>query len=128
MLVRKDRNRVERLSEGGPVLGLLPQARYSAGEIEISDRDTLILYTDGVSEAANESSEEFREERIRQTLLRAGDLTAARLCDQISREVTAFSGAEGSTQDDRTLLVVRFLSSETSSREYKLRAAMAEVV
>jgi len=32
-------------------LGCLPQARYLAGEGEINDGDTLILYTDGVSEA-----------------------------------------------------------------------------
>lgn len=125
MLLSNDRNLVHRLSEGGPLLGCLPNAQYSAGEVEITDCDALILYTDGVSEAANEGGEEFGEERILQTVSRARGFAAARLCDEISRKVTAFSGAQGSIHDDRTLLVVEFLACETSSREYKCSAAIA---
>ncbi len=116
MLVRKDRNRVDRLEEGGPLLGCLPQAKYSAGEVEIKDRDTLVLYTDGMSEAANERAEQFGEERIMQTLASTLDVTPATLCEQLTEEVTAFAGAERPAEDDRTLLVVRFLSSLTSVR------------
>ena len=125
MLVRKDRNRVERLSDGGPILGFFPQARYSAGEIDVSDHDALILYTDGVTEPANEKGEEFGEERIIQTLSNAGDFTPAKLCEQITAEVNAFSGAERSTADDRTLVVVGFLSSETSRQQDELLTALA---
>ncbi len=125
MLVRNERNRVERLSDGGPILGFFPQARYSAGEIEITDRDALILYTDGLTEPANDSGEEFGEERIIQTLSNAGNFSPAKLCEQITAEVNAFSGAERSTADDRTLVVVEFQSSETSSQQCELRTALA---
>ena len=35
MLIRHGQNRIERLDQGGPVLGLLPSARYSAGSVKI---------------------------------------------------------------------------------------------
>ncbi len=128
MLVRKDRNRVDRLDEGGPILGCLPQARYLAGEVEVNDGDTLILYTDGVSEAANERAEQFGEERVMRTLASTLDVTPAILCEQLAEEVTAFAGAERAAEDDRTLLVVRFLSSLMSVRACEpCQTAMAQV-
>ncbi len=125
MLVRKDGNGVERLSEGGPILGFFPQARYTAGEVEIGEGDVLILYTDGVTEAANNRGEEFGEERMIQGLSSAGYSAPANLCEQITTKVDAFSGAERSAADDRTLVVVRFLSSETSNQQHELRTALA---
>jgi sigma-B regulation protein RsbU (phosphoserine phosphatase) len=128
MLVRKDRNRVDRLEEGGPILGCLPQAKYSAGEVEVNDGDTLVLYTDGVSEAANQRAEQFGEERIMRTLASTLDVTPAGLCEQLTEEVTAFAGAERSAEDDRTLLVVRFLSSAMGLRAYEAcQTAIAQV-
>ncbi len=67
MLVRQavfgQRNEeIIRLDEGGPVLGLLSNARYAAGTIQIGNTDTLVLYSDGISEAStvtNRSSEKI---------------------------------------------------------------------
>ena len=44
---------IERLSEGGPVLGLLPGALYSAGIVKIEHGDRLIVYSDGINEATD---------------------------------------------------------------------------
>lgn len=52
--------RVEK--EGGIVLGLLPERTYSAGTIEMQPGDTLVLFTDGVSEAMNDRQEFFGSE------------------------------------------------------------------
>jgi serine phosphatase RsbU (regulator of sigma subunit) len=109
------------------VLGCLPGARYSAAEIEIQDQDTLVLYTDGVSEAANRSGEEFGDERLVEMLSKGEDLPPLSVCEQIGSEVAAFTGAEETLQDDRTLLAVRFLSNETIRTDYEAAAAMAEV-
>jgi sigma-B regulation protein RsbU (phosphoserine phosphatase) len=128
MLVRKDRNRIDRLDEGGPILGCLPEAKYLAGEVQVHEGDTLILYTDGVSEAANERAEEFGEERILQTLTTAPDVTPAVVCEHLTEKVSAFAGAQRPAEDDRTLLVVRFSSSVMSMRTYDPRqGAMTQV-
>jgi serine phosphatase RsbU (regulator of sigma subunit) len=81
-----------------------------------------------VSEAANKRAEQFGEERIMQTLIRAVDVTPARFCEQLTEEVTAFSGPERPAEDDRTLLVVRFLSSLTRVRACEpCQTAIAQV-
>src|SRR5580658_8255103 len=107
ILVRHGQNRIERLDQGGPVLGLLPSARYSAGSVKIEGSDTLILYSDGVNEAANENEEEFGEGRVKELISHCEGTTPAELCDRIMSQVDAFASA-GPAPDDRTLMVVRF--------------------
>jgi phosphoserine phosphatase RsbU/P len=127
ILVQADRNRIERLTDGGPILGCLLNARYSAGEIQISNQDTLAIYTDGVSEAANKNGEEFGDERVIQILSEGRGFTPGILCQRIENEVTAFVGPQAQPDDDRTLLVVRFVSRQTAVGESKLGSAMAQV-
>ena len=107
ILIRHGQNRIERLDQGGPVLGLLPSARYSAGSVKIEGLDTLVLYSDGVNEAANENEEEFGEDRVQEMISNSEEATPAELCDRIMSRVAAFASA-GPTPDDRTLMVVRF--------------------
>jgi serine phosphatase RsbU (regulator of sigma subunit) len=107
ILIRHGQNRIERLDQGGPVLGLLPSARYSTGSVKIEGPDTLILYSDGVNEAANEKEEEFGDDRVKEMILQSEGATPAELCDRIMSQVDAFASA-GPTPDDRTLMVVRF--------------------
>lgn len=110
MLIRHGQNRIERLDQGGPVLGLLPSVRYSAGSVKIEDSDTLIIYSDGINEAANKNEEEFGEDRLKEMISRAAEATPQELCDQIMTRVSTFA-SEGPPPDDRTLMVVRFRPS-----------------
>jgi hypothetical protein len=110
MLLRQGQYRIERLDEGGPVLGVLPKAHYSAGTVQIESDDMLLLYSDGIHEAISQSEEEFGEDRILETLSDMAEATPAEVCERIMNRVTAFASA-GASPDDRTLLVVRFPSS-----------------
>jgi len=107
MLIHRASCRTERLQEGGPVLGVLPSAEYAAGEVRIDAGDALILYSDGIDEAANKSGEEFGERRIADIASAACARPAREVCQRIMEEVSAFAHA-GSAPDDRTLMVVRF--------------------
>ena len=107
MLIRRGQDRVERLDCGGPVLGLLPEARYSAGSLKIDASDTLLVYSDGIKEAANANEEEFGEDRLKEMISRAAETTPEELCDQIMSRVSAFART-GPSPDDRTLMVTRF--------------------
>ena len=91
ILIRHNDKGIERLDQGGPVLGLLPSARYFAGSVKIDGPDTLVLYSDGVNEAANEKEEEFGEERVQETISHAEEATPGELCDQIMSQVAAFA-------------------------------------
>ncbi|MEO8128278.1 MAG: PP2C family protein-serine/threonine phosphatase, partial [Bryobacteraceae bacterium] len=52
---------VKRLDDGGPVLGLLPFARYRQGEVRVEPGDLLVMYSDGILEAQGTDEEEFGE-------------------------------------------------------------------
>jgi serine phosphatase RsbU (regulator of sigma subunit) len=125
-MVRHGQGRIERLDEGGPVLGLLPEARYSAGSVKIESHDTLILYSDGVNEAANANEEEFGEDRLREMIAHASEAAPAELCERIMSRVTAFASA-GPPPDDRTLMVVKFqrFAGALSRRESAIEAVEA---
>jgi sigma-B regulation protein RsbU (phosphoserine phosphatase) len=116
MLVRNGRTRIERLHEGGPVLGLLPAATYSAAAVEIEASDMLILYSDGINEATNQNDEQFGEDRIKELISDTADAAAAEVCGRIMDEAFVSAGAP---PDDRTLVVVKFPQSVAASRQCK---------
>lgn len=107
ILARANRPTCLRLDEGGPVLGLLPSAKFETGSVELEPGDLLVLYSDGLVEAANQHDEQFGEERVQALVAQHRHLTAAQIRDQIIRAAQAFTG-NAELEDDRTLLVLRY--------------------
>ena len=118
MLVRQGGERIERLCEGGPVLGLLPSAIYSAGVVKIEDGDKLFVYSDGLTEATNGDEEEFGEARIAEIVSNSPDEEPETLCKRIADQATAFASSQ-TPQDDRTLLVIKLSQSGLAVRSRK---------
>ena len=92
-----------RLDEGGPVIGAFTGSKYNQREIELRAGDKLLVFTDGVTEARDESGEEFGEERLQQCLRSYRGGNAAELRTLILNEVTEFCGHK--FDDDATLMV-----------------------
>lgn len=99
---------VETLAEGGTVLGLFEAAQYAAGMAELRPGDTLLAFSDGVTETFNDASEEFGEQRLRRAVLEGRSSGAAELRDEILKRLDEFSGGAKAT-DDRTMVVLRRL-------------------
>jgi sigma-B regulation protein RsbU (phosphoserine phosphatase) len=94
------------LQAKGIALGVMDDIDLEEGELELASNDTVILYTDGVTEAINEKEEQFGQERLMQVIAQSTDLPAQDLIDKIKEEVTAF--AKGQPQfDDFTLVVLK---------------------
>jgi serine phosphatase RsbU (regulator of sigma subunit) len=87
--------------ENGLILGFVPFAAYQAKALPIGKGDRLLLYTDGVLEAARRG-EEFGEARVKDVL--AKPLTAEQLCASISQQVREWS--QGVAGDDITIVAV----------------------
>ena len=104
LLVRANGD-IERLTVGGTVLGVFPDAAYRTGELPLHAGDRLLLYTDGITEARDAGDDEFGEERLADTLVAHRTLDARVLFDTLMQQVTTFTGERG-FQDDATLLVV----------------------
>jgi len=96
----------ELLDGGGPVLGVLPVAPYSEMHAQLERGDMLVLYSDGVTEAANLAWEQFEEERFIEVLRRNRTLPASEVVQAVVQSLSEF--AAGAPQaDDITLVVAR---------------------
>ena len=93
-----------RLDQGGPVIGVLGGGVYNQGKASLESGDRLVLFTDGVTEAANRADEEFGEERLKRLLMENRSLGAPELQKKILGTVEEFCG--GNFRDDVTLVVV----------------------
>jgi len=108
-ILRRASGAIERLSTGGPPLGLpvfteneLP---YVSGRTQLMPGDLLFVFTDGVVEAVNEVGEEFREERLLGSL-NVSSGTAAEVLSRVMTDVNNFVGY-ARQHDDITALVLR---------------------
>ena len=89
---------------------------YRQGEVEFHPGDVMVLYSDGVVEAANTAEEEFGEERLESIIRENWSRPSIEIRDEIMRQVQAFVGRE-QVQDDLTLLVVRATASAAGQSE-----------
>ena len=96
---------IELLEEGGVPLGLFEDPRYKEGFTRMRDGDTLVLYTDGITEAADAADEPYGLERMVETVRRLRSASARAICDAVIQDVREFSGTHPA--DDQTLLVLR---------------------
>ena len=103
-LLLKNGRTLQQLRSTTTLLGLFPGWDCSMHECELAPGDTLVLYTDGVTEARNECGEEFGEERLTDTLMRSSE-SCRSLLSAILDGVKTFSPHE--QQDDITLIVAR---------------------
>jgi phosphoserine phosphatase RsbU/P len=103
ILVRSDRS-VLLLEEGGPVLGVFPEAKYNQGRVDFAPGDRLILFTDGLIEARNSADEEFGADRLINIVIEHRRLAARDLQTLVLRATSQF--CNGNFEDDATLVVV----------------------
>jgi serine phosphatase RsbU (regulator of sigma subunit) len=96
----------DQIRGGGPVIGILPSIEYQEYKLKLDEGDTLVIYSDGVTEAADLQSEEFEVERLAETVVRSRHLPAQTIVNEVNRAVAEFTGAAPQS-DDITLIVAR---------------------
>ncbi len=98
---------MRRIETGGMPVGMFEMAPYTCDTIELKPGDTMVIYSDGVTEAKNVAGEEFGEPRLVQVMERYSRGSAKILLEQIINAVKEFAyGAE--QYDDITALVVKY--------------------
>ncbi|HQR39059.1 MAG TPA: SpoIIE family protein phosphatase [Blastocatellia bacterium] len=99
------------LMPGGPALGATDSDRFDElverQRVELRRGDTMVLYTDGVTESMNVQREQFGEDRLLETLGRHRSATSARqIVDALLGEVESFA-QYADQHDDITIVVIR---------------------
>jgi serine phosphatase RsbU (regulator of sigma subunit) len=105
LLVRRD-GAVQRLEANGLPIGLFPVVEYGRAEVTLEPGDVLVLYTDGITEAANPDNDEFGLERLQAVVQKHAQEPLVALAVAIETAVEVF--ADGTPYgDDRTLVMLR---------------------
>jgi len=86
------------------MLGAFEEWNCGEEEVSLDAGDTLLLYSDGVTEASNSTGDDFSEDRLA-NILRDNRASARDLVGQVVKAVSGFSGA--SHTDDITVVAIR---------------------
>ena len=91
---------------GGVILGIMPMAVYKEARVTLDPGDTLVLFTDGVTEAVDPSDEEYGEARLAALVGSMKDRPSEEIVEAIHNAVATYTqGAPAA--DDITVVVTR---------------------
>lgn len=100
----------------GPIVGAVDGITYSEGSTVLNQKDKLLLFTDGVTEAMNVNGELFGEEKLENYLIESHALQVTPLIDELMETVSDHeAGCEQS--DDITLLAFEYFGRELISSD-----------
>ena len=111
---------VRQLPVSGPIVGMAPRSEYRTEVLELRPRDTLLLATDGLSEARNDDGDLLGDDLAMQLVAQASD-DPQTLCDEIVDRVRDRSG--GRILDDLAILAVRILDAGERQKHMPLSSA-----
>ena len=128
LIYRKSTEDVEPLPSGGIALGMIPDVSKIVREqpIPLEIGDCLVLYTDGITEAKNQTGEMFKLERLIKALKRNGYKPSAEtVFDGLTKEFSDF--VEEYVQiDDITMIVIKYMGKDFASQKVKLTVSKEE--
>lgn len=93
----------------GPACGVAPDFEYQGFTVELEPGDTVIGYTDGVTEAMNAADQEYGTEPLMAAVERARSESVEHLTDAVISDVQSFAG-KAPQSDDIVVLALRFVS------------------
>jgi sigma-B regulation protein RsbU (phosphoserine phosphatase) len=97
---------VEEMPKGDVALGLMPGTNYVESVLELNKNDSLIVYSDGLTEAQNEYEGFFGQKKLLGILPNLYELSASKIGDHILSEVKQFVG-NAPVHDDLSLVIIK---------------------
>ncbi len=91
---------------GGMPLGVFEDAKFGERELQLKPRETLLVYTDGVTEAMNQAKDLFGEDRLEKAVTGVADLSPEKIAERVIEQVEGFV-LEAERSDDITLLAIQ---------------------
>jgi sigma-B regulation protein RsbU (phosphoserine phosphatase) len=104
---------IRRLEKGGLLVGAFADAKYEEESLLLQADDTLVLFSDGVSDAESPNGEQFGEERLRALLLDAAKADPEQTLERVLQATTTFAAGRPPA-DDITVLVLQYLGRSGS--------------
>lgn len=103
-----------RLDTEGMLIGLESDSQYEDAQVQLAPGDTIIYYTDGFTDAANQKGDRFDEDNLTQSFQWACEhcSNSQAILDYLFEQVQQFIGSKNRNGDDMTLVVMQVKSSE----------------
>lgn len=100
---------IKRLDTLGMLIGLDMDTQYHDAQVQLCPGDTLIYYTDGFTDAANQGGDRFDEDNLTRAFEWAcqNHYTPQQIQDHLFEQVQQFIGTDHRTDDDMTLIVMQ---------------------
>lgn len=111
LLIPAQGDEIISLHPTGPMVGLLPSARFGEGHATMHPGDVLLIYTDGLSEAENAQGEELGEKRLAQVVQAHIQKSAEDIFEAVLVESFKHMESNG-FRDDVTLVVIKRLQTD----------------
>lgn len=111
---RPSKDKFQDLPPTGGFLGIMPNQKYKLENCRMLQGDTLVLYTDGISEAMNAQGDLFGEKRIMEVIKENHERSCKEIAYVLLEEVQKFS-ANSIYNDDKTLVVIKRDSRQKSA-------------
>ena len=112
LLYRMKTNTFSELKTNGFIIGAVPDIKYNEVSESLQEKDILVFYTDGITEAFNLKDELYGTERMKEVINNNINLNAKEICNEILNSVNKYSiGKEQA--DDMTLLVIKIKKQES---------------
>jgi sigma-B regulation protein RsbU (phosphoserine phosphatase) len=108
---------MQRLDTLGMLIGLDVDTQYHDAQVQLHPGDTLIYYTDGFTDAANQNGDRFDEENLKhafQWACQHCDSPQA-ILDHLFNQVQQFIGESNRAEDDMTLIVLQVKKTEATA-------------
>jgi len=107
ILFEKKTGELKYLEPTGPLIGPVPNSRYSTDSIYFNPGDLLVIYSDGITEAANNVFEFYKEKRLEKVIRENITLSPKEIAHAILDDVIKFSTSQSKYQDDKTVVVIK---------------------
>jgi sigma-B regulation protein RsbU (phosphoserine phosphatase) len=108
LLIRSGSNSIEELSTSGIFLGMFEDEDFEEKTIQLASGDRVVLFTDGITESANNDKEQFGDERLHNALIDSMTLSIDDSVDTVLNNVAEFSGSKLG-RDDRTIVMIEIV-------------------
>lgn len=109
---------LEMLTEGGMLLGAVPETNYQTGQVDLSTDDVVVLYSDGVTDTHSLAGELYSREKLVESIRESRTESARKICDYICTSVVRFRETREAF-DDLTLVVMKVKDAK-SDPQYTL--------
>ena len=107
MFVEKKNKKITYLNPTGPLLGPAPNSKYETDSINFSSGDVLVIFSDGITEAANDKFQFYEEKRLEKVIRKNLDKCPKEIALLIIDDVVKFSTSNSMYQDDKTVVVIK---------------------